>query len=289
MPAPTHGGIRTRADRHDGGWLINGAKTFISNAGTDMSFGVTLLARTPAPDGAPRGTGASSYRRTPRASRWDPKMRGIGWQRPGHPGAVLRRRLGPRRPPGRRPRDGPRPVPGHPRGRAASRSPPCRSASPRRCSTWPSPTPAPAGPVRPARSPRSRPSSSSWPTSPRSWRRRAGSPTGPRRCATTASRSSGRRRWPSSRPAASPSPRRRRRSRSTAASAYMLESPVARFYCDAKVLEIGEGTNEIQHCRHRAHPGASGRLTAVRSPPGRGSPQRCRRRRAATRASRPGA
>ena len=23
--------------------------------------------------------------------------------------------------------------------------------------------------------------------------------------------------------------------------------PVARFYCDAKVLEIGEGTNEIQH------------------------------------------
>ena len=27
----------------------------------------------------------------------------------------------------------------------------------------------------------------------------------------------------------------------------MLESPVARFYCDAKVLEIGEGTNEIQH------------------------------------------
>jgi alkylation response protein AidB-like acyl-CoA dehydrogenase len=28
---------------------------------------------------------------------------------------------------------------------------------------------------------------------------------------------------------------------------YMLESDIARFYCDAKVLEIGEGTNEIQH------------------------------------------
>jgi alkylation response protein AidB-like acyl-CoA dehydrogenase len=28
---------------------------------------------------------------------------------------------------------------------------------------------------------------------------------------------------------------------------YMLDSDVARFYCDAKVLEIGEGTNEIQH------------------------------------------
>src|SRR5687768_18070655 len=38
-------GIRTRAERRDGGWLINGRKTFISNAGTDLSFGVTLLAR----------------------------------------------------------------------------------------------------------------------------------------------------------------------------------------------------------------------------------------------------
>jgi alkylation response protein AidB-like acyl-CoA dehydrogenase len=26
----------------------------------------------------------------------------------------------------------------------------------------------------------------------------------------------------------------------------MLDSEVARFYCDAKILEIGEGTNEIQ-------------------------------------------
>src|SRR5687768_1409387 len=48
-------GIRTKAERHDGGWRINGRKTFISNAGTDMSFGVTLLARTESVDGqAPR-------------------------------------------------------------------------------------------------------------------------------------------------------------------------------------------------------------------------------------------
>src|ERR1700733_13070920 len=44
-------GIRTRAEPRDGGWVINGRKTFISNAGTDMSFGVTLLARTDAGDG----------------------------------------------------------------------------------------------------------------------------------------------------------------------------------------------------------------------------------------------
>ena len=27
---------------------------------------------------------------------------------------------------------------------------------------------------------------------------------------------------------------------------FMREYPIARFYCDAKILEIGEGTNEIQ-------------------------------------------
>jgi short-chain 2-methylacyl-CoA dehydrogenase len=67
-------GIRTRAERQGGGWLINGRKTFISNAGTDMSFGVTLLARTEA-----------SYatfvveKDTP-GFTMGPKMRGIGWR-----------------------------------------------------------------------------------------------------------------------------------------------------------------------------------------------------------------
>jgi short/branched chain acyl-CoA dehydrogenase len=46
-------GISTQAVRGDGGWLINGRKAFISNAGTDMSFGVTLLARTESGDGKP--------------------------------------------------------------------------------------------------------------------------------------------------------------------------------------------------------------------------------------------
>ena len=39
-------GITTRAERSDGGWLINGTKMFISNAGTDISLGVTILAVT---------------------------------------------------------------------------------------------------------------------------------------------------------------------------------------------------------------------------------------------------
>jgi short-chain 2-methylacyl-CoA dehydrogenase len=67
-------GIRTRAERRDGGWLINGRKTFISNAGTDMSFGVTLLART----GANYATFVVE-KGTP-GFTMGPKMRGIGWR-----------------------------------------------------------------------------------------------------------------------------------------------------------------------------------------------------------------
>ncbi len=72
--------IRTRAERHDGGWRINGAKTFISNAGTDMSFGVTLLARTEDVEGkGPRFASFVVERDTP-GFTMGPKMRGIGWR-----------------------------------------------------------------------------------------------------------------------------------------------------------------------------------------------------------------
>ncbi|MEU1342348.1 acyl-CoA dehydrogenase family protein [Streptomyces sp. NPDC005827] len=39
-------GIATTARRVDGGWVINGTKMFITNAGTDISQGVTILAVT---------------------------------------------------------------------------------------------------------------------------------------------------------------------------------------------------------------------------------------------------
>src|SRR5690606_19211468 len=67
-------GITTRAVREAGGWRINRRKTFISNAGTDMSFGVTLLAKT-----------ESNYatfvaeKDTPGFTT-GPKMQGIGWK-----------------------------------------------------------------------------------------------------------------------------------------------------------------------------------------------------------------
>ncbi|UDY36686.1 acyl-CoA dehydrogenase family protein [Dermatobacter hominis] len=72
-------GISTRAERHDGGWLLNGRKTFISNAGTDMSFGVTVLARTGDADNGPRFGSFVVEKGTPGYSI-GPKMRGIGWR-----------------------------------------------------------------------------------------------------------------------------------------------------------------------------------------------------------------
>jgi alkylation response protein AidB-like acyl-CoA dehydrogenase len=73
-------GITTRAQRQDGGWLINGRKAFISNAGTDMSFGVTLLARTNgADDGTPHFASFVVEKDTP-GFTMGPKLRGIGWR-----------------------------------------------------------------------------------------------------------------------------------------------------------------------------------------------------------------
>jgi alkylation response protein AidB-like acyl-CoA dehydrogenase len=72
--------ITTRAKRHDGGWLINGRKSFISNAGTDMSFGVTLLARVESgEEQAPRFGSFVVEKSTP-GFTMGPKMCGIGWR-----------------------------------------------------------------------------------------------------------------------------------------------------------------------------------------------------------------
>lgn len=71
--------IATRAERRDGGWLINGRKTFISNAGTDMSFGVTMLART---EGTGRDARFASFvvEKNTAGFTMGSKMRGIGWR-----------------------------------------------------------------------------------------------------------------------------------------------------------------------------------------------------------------
>jgi short-chain 2-methylacyl-CoA dehydrogenase len=40
------GNTRTTAELRDGSWVINGSKIFITNAGTDITWGVTITART---------------------------------------------------------------------------------------------------------------------------------------------------------------------------------------------------------------------------------------------------
>jgi short-chain 2-methylacyl-CoA dehydrogenase len=73
-------GISTRAEPRDGGWLINGRKTFISNAGTDMSFGVTLLARTGPDDSGSTRYASLVVEKGTAGYSMGPKMRGIGWR-----------------------------------------------------------------------------------------------------------------------------------------------------------------------------------------------------------------
>jgi short-chain 2-methylacyl-CoA dehydrogenase len=40
------GATRTTAELHNGSWIVNGSKLFITNAGTDITWGVTITART---------------------------------------------------------------------------------------------------------------------------------------------------------------------------------------------------------------------------------------------------
>jgi short-chain 2-methylacyl-CoA dehydrogenase len=40
------GATRTRAELRNGSWVVNGSKLFITNAGTDLTWGVTITART---------------------------------------------------------------------------------------------------------------------------------------------------------------------------------------------------------------------------------------------------
>ncbi len=72
------GGIRTRISESESGWRLDGTKTFISNAATDISLGPVVLARAPGPEGK------RSYANVlvPLGSEGfdvGPKLRGLGW------------------------------------------------------------------------------------------------------------------------------------------------------------------------------------------------------------------
>ncbi|MBJ7596023.1 MAG: acyl-CoA dehydrogenase family protein [Candidatus Dormibacteraeota bacterium] len=72
------GGTRTRAERSDGEWVINGGKVFITNAGTEISAGVTVTAVTGNADGEPQISAIAVERGTPGYSQ-AAKYRKLGW------------------------------------------------------------------------------------------------------------------------------------------------------------------------------------------------------------------
>jgi short/branched chain acyl-CoA dehydrogenase len=71
-------GTQTRARLEDGMWVINGRKVFITNAGTDISAGVTLTAVTGGSNGEREISTIAVERGTPGYTQ-APKYRKLGW------------------------------------------------------------------------------------------------------------------------------------------------------------------------------------------------------------------
>jgi butyryl-CoA dehydrogenase len=72
------GGTQTRAVRHGDEWVINGRKVFITNAGTDISAGVTITAVTGGSNGEKQISAFAVERGTPGYTQ-APKYRKLGW------------------------------------------------------------------------------------------------------------------------------------------------------------------------------------------------------------------
>ena len=72
--------LRTKAERVSDGWVLTGQKAFISNAGTDMSFGVTVLASTGEDQSGKPRFGSFIVENGTKGYTFGPKLRGIGWR-----------------------------------------------------------------------------------------------------------------------------------------------------------------------------------------------------------------
>jgi alkylation response protein AidB-like acyl-CoA dehydrogenase len=72
------GATRTRAELRDGRWLVNGSKMFITNAGTDITACVTISAVTGERDGEPEISNLIVPSGTP-GLEVSPPLRKLGW------------------------------------------------------------------------------------------------------------------------------------------------------------------------------------------------------------------
>ena len=210
-----------------------------------MSFGVTLLARTATAEGEAPAFASFVVEKGTEGFTMGPKMRGIGWRGLDTASCTSTTCGSPTTTSWAIPRWGS--VSSSARSRSgASRSRRCRSASPRPCSTWRSTTPRQreqfGQPISKFQAIQFKLADIATELEAARWLTyRAAS-----------LRDTGR---PFLKEASMAKLKASRLAVAAASEAvqihgglgYMLESPVARFYCDAKVLEIGEGTNEIQH------------------------------------------
>jgi short-chain 2-methylacyl-CoA dehydrogenase len=74
------GGTRTTAELEGGEWVINGSKKWITNSGTDVTAGVTVIARTGTrEDGRPELTALIVPQETPGYTR-GPGYEKLGWR-----------------------------------------------------------------------------------------------------------------------------------------------------------------------------------------------------------------
>jgi butyryl-CoA dehydrogenase len=74
------GGTQTVGDLHDGEWVINGGKRYITNGGTAITAGVTIIARTGTrPDGRPELSAIIVPQETPGFTR-GPAYEKVGWR-----------------------------------------------------------------------------------------------------------------------------------------------------------------------------------------------------------------
>ena len=114
------GGIRTKAahDEATDEWVINGAKQFITNSGTEMTSLITVAARTGELDRRPRGGLRHHRSRRHTRARRRTGLRQARLAHLRHASAELRRCTRSHRSPARRAREGLRTVPVHARRRA---------------------------------------------------------------------------------------------------------------------------------------------------------------------------
>ena len=230
-----------RARAEDGEWVIDGSKMFITNAGTEITGCVTITARTGEDEISnfivPNGTPGYDV---------GPPLKKMGWKSSDTRPLAFSELPRPERSPARPARRGPAPVPHDPRRRPhlrrrararprAGRATSSRSAYARTRQQFGRRDRAlPGDPVQARR---------------HGHRDRCGPRAHlSRRLArrTADGRSHTRHRWPSCTRPSSPAAWPTRPCRSTAATATWTSTPISRFYRDAKILEIGEGTNEIQ-------------------------------------------